>query len=97
VTGEEASDPANRLIFPTPSRKSVLTALLTLAPDVKTEVLASQGISDFAYAALRSGDLPGFVAERSRTLVAAEQEFMKSMRIQLPAEGDKGDDLLDSE
>jgi hypothetical protein len=97
VTGVEASNPANRLIFPTPSKTSVLRALLNLAPEIRSRVLESHGISQSAYAALRSGDLSGFVAERSKTLVAAEQDFMRRMRIQIPAEGDKGDDLLDSE
>jgi Protein of unknown function DUF262 len=97
VTGVEASNPANRLIFPTPSRTSVLTALMRLPLDIRSKVLKSHGISDLAYAALQAGDWSNFVAERSKTLIAAEHEFMRSMRIQLPAEGDKGDDLLDSE
>jgi Protein of unknown function DUF262 len=97
VAGADAPNPANRLIFPTPSRTSVLTALVTLPSNIRPMVLESHGISDSAYAALQAGNSSNFVAERSKTLIAAEHEFMKSMRIQLPAEGDKGDDLFDSE
>ncbi|HEV2634289.1 MAG TPA: AAA family ATPase [Actinocrinis sp.] len=97
VAGPEASNPANRLIFPTPLKTSVQRALLNLADDIRPEVLKSHGISDAAYSALREGDSTVFVAERSKTLIAAEREFMKEMRILPPVEGDKGDDLLDSE
>lgn len=97
VAGPEASNPANRLIFPAPLKTSVQRALLNLADDIRPEVLKSHGISDAAYSALLEGDSTVFVAERSKTLIAAEREFMKEMRILPPVEGDKGDDLLDSE
>ncbi|HEY3868280.1 MAG TPA: DUF262 domain-containing protein [Actinocrinis sp.] len=97
VHGDEDSSPANRIIFPTPARVSVRAALKDLDPEVRDAVLAGHGIPISAYRALLAGDDAGFVRERAKSLIAAEQEFMRSMGIDPPAESDQGDDLNDSD
>jgi Protein of unknown function DUF262 len=97
IHGDEDTSPANRIIFPTPPGVPVRAALRELDPLVREAVLASHGVPPLAYQALLEGDAAGFVRERAKSLVAAEQDFMRSMGIVPPAESDKGDDVDDSD
>lgn len=80
---ELRSGPANRILNVVGHRGQAKTWLREMAHS-RQEALQSHAISDRAIAALESDDAEIFLAERTATLIALEQEFMKQRGVTLP-------------
>lgn len=91
-----ASNPANRLIFPTESGVSPRRALIDLPTEDEPMVLGSHGIPLKALARLRDGDGEGFITERAEYLTAQERKFIEDMGVE-PAVDRIGEADIDTE
>jgi hypothetical protein len=80
------SNPANRVLFPTPAGVSVRRALLDLDPAIATDVLMSHGIPRSALELLRAGRDDDFIEARAEFLAYRERDLMSTLGIPLPSE-----------
>lgn len=91
-----SSNPANRIIFPTPPGISLQRALLKLPDDLRSEILESHGIPAEALSRLARGDGEGFINQRAAFLTGLEADFITAMGIE-PSAAPSGEADIDTE
>ena len=72
-----SSNPANRIILPTPPGVSVRRAILSIDPNLRVAFCEANGIPVGALEALERNDNESFVRRRAEYLAAGEQDFMQ--------------------
>lgn len=92
------SDPANRILLPSETGKSLRQALVELVPGdpAHAKILASHFISPEAHDALAEADYERFVAIRSQALMTGEREFIRGLGLDV-AEQEHAEPWVDTE
>ncbi|MGH3943012.1 MAG: DUF262 domain-containing protein [Pseudonocardiaceae bacterium] len=83
--GASISNPANRLILPTPPGVSLRRALLDISIQ-NEKIIESHGIPQRALFCLRDGDEEGFIKERAAYLANRERTFITELGVESSSE-----------
>lgn len=92
-----SSNPANRIIMPTPPGVSVRRAMVSVDPELRERFCASNGVPIAALGALEDNNNAAFVRLRAEYLSKGEQEFMRAWGVNPASSEQWGEADIDTE